>query len=135
MASPREKPVGIFDSGIGGLTVLASVRRRLPAESIVYLGDTARVPYGNKSAETVVRYALECAEFLAERDAKALVVACNTASAYALPELRSRFKIPVLGVVEPGAAAALAVTKRRAVGVIGTSGTISSNAYGSVLKR
>lgn len=135
MASPSTGSIGVFDSGIGGLTVLAAIRRHLPAESLLYLGDTARVPYGTKSAETVVRYARECAAFLVERGVKALVVACNTASAYALPDLKAGLEIPVLGVVEPGAMAALAATTNRAVGVIGTAGTIASNAYGSVLKK
>lgn len=134
MITDNKGPIGIFDSGIGGLTVFAAIRRRLPDESLIYLGDTARLPYGTKSAETVVRYSRECAQFLVDRNIKTLVVACNTASAYALPELSKRFDIPVLGVVEPGARAALAISKKRAVGVIGTSGTISSNAYGSVLK-
>lgn len=128
-------PIGIFDSGIGGLTVFAAVRRRLPRESILYLGDTARVPYGTKSAETVVRYARECADFLVERGVKALVVACNTASAYALPDIAASFDVPVIGVVEPGCRAALKVTRGGGIGVIGTAGTVGSNAYGSSLKR
>lgn len=127
-------PIGIFDSGIGGLTVFAAVRKALPGESLLYLGDTARVPYGTKSAETIVRYARECAWFLVERGVKALVVACNTASAYALPDLSGRLPIPILGVVEPGAAAALEVSKSRVIGVIGTSATVASNAYGNALK-
>ena len=127
-------PIGIFDSGIGGLTVLAAVRRRLPQESILYLGDTARVPYGTKSAETVVRYSRQCAAFLVERGVKAIVVACNTASAYALPDLEKSFGVPVMGVVEPGCAHALELSRGRATGVIGTSGTIASNAYGQTLK-
>ena len=126
--------IGIFDSGIGGLTVFAAVQRRLPDESLIYLGDTARVPYGTKSAETVVRYSRECAQFLVDRGVKAIVVACNTASSYALPDLQHRFEVPVIGVVEPGARAALAATRSRAVGVIGTAGTVASNAYGSALK-
>ncbi|MFH0799054.1 MAG: glutamate racemase [Pseudomonadota bacterium] len=134
MALDPQGPIGIFDSGIGGLTVLAAIRRHLPHESLIYLGDTARLPYGTKSAETVVRYSRECAAFLIERGVKALVVACNTASAYALPELSRRFDLPVLGVIEPGSAAALAVSKSRGIGVIGTAGTIASNAYGSALK-
>lgn len=129
-----QSPIGIFDSGIGGLTVLAEVRRRLPNESILYLGDTARVPYGTKSAETVVRYARQCAAFLVERGVKALVVACNTASAYALPDLCKSFDLPVQGVVEPGCRAALAASRKKSIGVIGTAGTIASNAYGSTLK-
>lgn len=127
-------PIGVFDSGIGGLTVFAALRHNLPNESIVYLGDTARVPYGTKSAETIVRYSNECASFLVERKVKTLVVACNTASAYALPALKERFKIPILGVVEPGAHAALAASRKKVIGVIGTQATIGSNAYGNALK-
>lgn len=127
-------PIGIFDSGIGGLTVFAAIRRRLPNESLIYLGDTARLPYGTKSAETVVRYSRECARFLVERGVKTLVVACNTASAYALPKLASEFEIPVFGVIEPGARAAISASKKKIIGVIGTSGTIASNAYGNALK-
>lgn len=135
MSPSPSSPIGIFDSGIGGLTVFAAVRRLLPAESLIYLGDTARVPYGTKSAETVVRYARECAQFLAGRGVKGIVIACNTASAYALPEVAARFDLPVLGVIAPGAEVALAMSRRRVVGVIGTSGTIGSNAYGSALKE
>ena len=131
----KRSPIGIFDSGIGGLTVFAAVRRRLPNESILYLGDTARVPYGTKSAETVARYARECAGFLVERGVKALVVACNTASAYALPDIAARFDVPVIGVVEPGCRAALTATRNGGIGVIGTAGTVGSNAYGSSLKE
>jgi len=133
--SRSSAPIGIFDSGIGGLTVFAAVRRRLPHESILYLGDTARVPYGTKSAETVARYARECAGFLVERGVKALVVACNTASAYALPGISANFDVPVMGVVEPGCRAALAATRNGGIGVIGTAGTVGSNAYGSSLKK
>jgi len=132
---PFKAPVGIFDSGIGGLTVFAAVRRRLPDESLLYLGDTARLPYGTKSAETVIRYAKECAGFLVERGVKAMVVACNTASAYALPELAAALEVPVMGVVEPGCLAALDASRGGAIGVIGTSGTVASNAYGSVIKK
>jgi glutamate racemase len=130
----NESPIGVFDSGVGGLTVFAAVKSKLPNESIVYLGDTARVPYGTKSDETVVRYALEDAHFLGERGVKAIVVACNTASAVALPAIREHCSVPVVGVVEPGAMAALEVTRRGAVGVVGTQTTILSNAYGRMLK-
>jgi len=130
----RRAPIGIFDSGVGGLTVFAAVRRRLPRESLLYLGDTARVPYGTKSAETVVRYARECANFLLDRGVKAIVVACNTASAYALAELSRELSVPVLGVVEPGCVAALEASRSRSIGVIGTTGTVQSNAYGRLLK-
>lgn len=135
MASSSQSPIGIFDSGIGGLTVFAAVRACLPDESILYLGDTARVPYGTKSAETVVRYSRECAGFLMERGVKAVVVACNTASAYALPDLAGTLGVPVLGVIEPGCQAALAASRSGVIGVIGTSGTIASNAYGAELKK
>jgi glutamate racemase len=134
MASDPKGPIGIFDSGIGGLTVLAAIRRRLPHEDLLYLGDTARVPYGTKSAETVIRYARQCAQFLAQRGVKAIVVACNTASAYALPELRRHFDLPILGVVEPGAQVASEASRSKVIGVIGTAGTIGSNAYGQALK-
>lgn len=128
-------PIGIFDSGIGGLTVFAAIRKRLPDESLIYLGDSARVPYGTKSAETVVRYSRECAAFLTERGVKAIVVACNTATAHALPELSRHLEIPALGVVEPGARAAITASRNKIIGVIGTTGTIASNAYGNALKR
>lgn len=127
MSSSR--PVGVFDSGIGGLTVAHEIMRQLPNESIVYFGDTARVPYGPKSPDTVRRYSLEIGAFLRDQDAKALVIACNTATAHALPVLREQFTIPVLGVVEPGARAAVRQSGRRHVGVIGTTGTIRSGAY------
>jgi len=124
-----ERAIGVFDSGIGGLTVLKEIMRLLPGEELLYLGDTARVPYGTKSPPTVLRYALEAAAFLAERRVKMLVVACNTASSVALPALAKRFSLPVIGVIEPGARRAVAVTRNRRVGVIGTEGTIKSGAY------
>ena len=120
--------VGVFDSGVGGLTVLRAIKEKFPNLDLYYLGDTARVPYGSKSPETVVRYSLDCAEFLSERSVDVLVVACNTASSYALDVLRNTLPIPVVGVVEPGVKRALSVTKGR-VGVIGTSATIRSGAY------
>ena len=126
-------PLGIFDSGVGGLTVFRRVVERLPGESLVYLGDTARVPYGTKSAETVVRYARACAQILLECDIKVLVVACNTATAYALDVLRDELAIPVLGVIEPGARRAVAATRNGRIGVVGTVGTIASGAYQSVI--
>jgi glutamate racemase len=122
------RPIGIFDSGIGGLTVLAALQRRLPGERFVYLGDTARLPYGTKSADTVIRYALRAAAFLAGHGIKMLVVACNTASAAALPALEDAMDVPVVGVVDPGARAAVAVTSGE-VGVIGTESTVASGAY------
>jgi glutamate racemase len=123
-------PIGIFDSGVGGLTVLRAVRERLPGEHLVYLGDTARVPYGNKSPATVERYAVEDAQFLLNQGVKMIVVACNTASALAAPALRAQFPdLPVLGMIGPGARAAVAATKNRRIGVIATSATIGSGAY------
>jgi glutamate racemase len=124
-------PLGVFDSGLGGLTVVRALRRRLPAEPIVYLGDTARVPYGTRSAETVVRYARSCASVLTRRGIKALIVACNTVSAVALELLRAELDLPVVGVVEPGARAAVAAAGQGAtrIGVLGTIGTIASGAY------
>ena len=122
--------VGIFDSGVGGLTVLRALRALLPEESTVYLGDTARVPYGTRSPETVVRYALNNAAFLTRAASlKLLVVACNTASAVALPALKARLEVPVVGVIEPGAAAAASASRSGRVAVIGTRGTIRSGAY------
>ncbi len=126
MSDPR--PIGIFDSGIGGLTVLAALRRRFPGERYLYLGDTARLPYGTKSSETVVRYALRAARFLADHGIKLLVVACNTASAAALEVLEEAMPVPVIGVVRPGARAALTGSPRR-VGVIATESTVASGAY------
>ena len=122
-------PIGVFDSGIGGLTVARELMRQLPAESIIYFGDTARVPYGPKSPDTVRRYSREIANYLRERGVKALVVACNTATAHALTTLQAEEPMPVIGVVEPGARAAVAATRGGRIGVIGTVGTIRSTAY------
>ncbi len=127
-------PVGVFDSGIGGLTVAHAIERLLPAESLLYLGDTARVPYGPKSPETVVRYSLEILDCLLSGGVKAVVVACNTATAHALTRLREVSPVPVIGVIEPGAAAALRATRNGRIGVIGTAGTIASGAYPAVLR-
>jgi glutamate racemase len=129
MVMPRSAPVGVFDSGIGGLTVAHEVIRQLPHESVLYFGDTARVPYGPKSPDTVRRYSREIAGFLREQGVKSIVIACNTATAHALSVLRDEFDMPVIGVVEPGARAAVAVTTRGRIGVIGTVGTIKSGAY------
>jgi glutamate racemase len=126
----RDLPLGVFDSGLGGLTVVRALREALPGESIVYLGDTARVPYGTKGAATVVKYALSCARHLVDRGVKALVIACNTVSATVAPEqLRIELDIPVLGVVEPGARAAVAATRTGRIGILATAGTIASGAY------
>ncbi len=127
--------IGIFDSGVGGLTVLRELTKALPQEDTIYFGDTARVPYGTKSPDTVIRYSQEIASFLIKRDIKLLVVACNTASAVALPTLRRSLPIPVVGVIEPGAKRAAEVTRSGVVGVIGTSGTIRSSAYSRAIKR
>lgn len=124
-----EAPLGVFDSGLGGLTVVRALRERCPSEDIVYLGDTARVPYGTRSPETVVRYAIGCARVLLRRGVKAIVVACNTVSAVALDMLRVELDLPVLGVIVPGARASVAAAKGGAVGVLATTGTITSGAY------
>ncbi len=125
----RNRPIGVFDSGIGGLTVVSALRGFLPNEKIYYLGDTARVPYGGKSAATVERYSVEITEMLLAEDCKTIVVACNTASALALPRLEEMSPVPVTGVIRPGAAAAVAATRSGHIGVIGTRATIRSGAY------
>ncbi len=127
-SSNGRRPIGVFDSGVGGLTVFREIARVLPHEPLIYLGDCARVPYGTKSPSTIVRYSLEAAQHLVERDIKMMVVACNTATAAALPALQQRLQIPVIGVVEPGARAAVEKTSG-VVGVIATEGTVRSKAY------
>ncbi|HTR20464.1 MAG TPA: glutamate racemase [Gemmatimonadales bacterium] len=122
-------PLGVFDSGIGGLTVAHALFDRLPSESVIYFGDTARVPYGPKSPDTVRRYSAEILAYLLHRGVKAVVVACNTSTAHALESLRAQAPVPVIGVIEPGARAAVAATRSGRVGVIGTAGTIASGAY------
>jgi glutamate racemase len=124
-----EGPIGVFDSGLGGLTVLRSLIDLLPHESIVYFGDTSRAPYGPKPHDDVLKHALEIGDLLVTRGARLLVVACNTATAVALDALRDRFDVPVVGVIEPGVRAAVKVTRRGRIGVIGTIGTINSGAY------
>lgn len=131
----KDLPIGIFDSGIGGLTVLHEISRLLPNERTIYLGDTARVPYGSKSQPTIEHYSHEVADFLTEKGIKMLVVACNTASAYGLPSLVERLNIPVIGVIDPGARAAVRKSGNNRIGVIGTEGTISSRAYTEAIKR
>jgi glutamate racemase len=123
------KPIGIFDSGIGGLTVLKEIIRELPNESTIYLGDTARVPYGIRSPETVTRYAFENSRFLISKDIKLLVIACNTASSVSLEIIKRSVEIPVVGVIEPGSKAAVSCTHKKKIGVIGTDATIRSNSY------
>jgi len=129
------RPIGIFDSGIGGLTVARQIMRRLPGESIVYFGDTARVPYGTKSDRTVREFAWEDSLFLLSHDVKMIVVACNTASAVALGELDKHLKAPVIGVIEPGAKAAVAKSRSGRIGVIGTQATVDSRAYEKAVQR
>lgn len=131
----NKRPIGIFDSGVGGLTVFREIRRTFPYEDIVYFGDTARVPYGPKSARTVTDYSLQNARFLKQCGAKIIIVACNTSSSVAIKHLRNHFKVPILGVIEPGAQAAIAATKNNNIGVIGTEGTINSNAYSAAIKK
>jgi glutamate racemase len=131
----NSSPIGIFDSGIGGLTVVRAVYERLPHESTVYFGDTARVPYGPKSPETVRRYSLEILEWLMGQGVKAVVVACNTSTAHALETLQAHSPVPVVGVIEPGARAATAASTGGPIGVIGTAGTIASNAYARAIQR
>jgi glutamate racemase len=127
-------PIGVFDSGVGGLTVVRALRALLPGEDIVYLGDTARVPYGSKSPRTVERYALACQRFLLDRDVGLVLIACNTASATALPALAERSPVPVIGTVEPGALAALEASRNGHIGVIGTLATVRSGAYEAALR-
>ncbi|HRE10010.1 MAG TPA: glutamate racemase [Ignavibacteria bacterium] len=129
------RPIGVFDSGVGGLTVVKELNRLLPNERIIYFGDTGRVPYGNKSKETIVHYSLQVAYFLMKKKIKMLVVACNTASSVSLPTLKRHFHIPVIGVIDPGARAAIENTKSNKVGVIGTLGTVRSNAYKKALRK
>jgi len=133
--SATQQAIGAFDSGVGGLTVVQAMRQLLPAEDILYLGDTARVPYGNKSPETIVRYALENLAFLNRSNVKAVVVACNTASAHALAMLQKVADVPVIGVIAPGVEAALAATRNGRIGVVGTQGTINSAAYQNLLRQ
>ena len=133
MSDPRA--IGFFDSGVGGLTVLREVIRRLPAESTIYIGDNARAPYGPRDDDEVRRFSSECLDELASRDVKAIVVACNTSSAIALPELRLRYNLPLLGVVRPGATAAALATRNQRVGVIATQATVRSRAYFQAIKE
>lgn len=125
----NQLPIGVFDSGLGGLTVVHAIYERLPAESTIYFGDTARVPYGPKSPETVRRYSLEILHWLLGQKVKAVVVACNTSTAHALDALRAASPVPVIGVIEPGASAAVRAAGGRGIGVIGTAGTVASGAY------
>ncbi|NHZ85286.1 MAG: glutamate racemase [Planctomycetia bacterium] len=130
----NQNPIGVFDSGLGGLTVVKAIRNVLPNESIIYFGDTARVPYGNKSPELIKEYSLQITEFLLEHNTKIIVVACNTATALAIDILQEKLDIPIIGVVKPGVASALKLTQNNRIGVIGTISTISSGAYETELK-
>ncbi|MFH1878266.1 MAG: glutamate racemase, partial [Candidatus Omnitrophota bacterium] len=135
MRDVSNKPIGIFDSGVGGLTVARSVRRCLPCEDIIYFGDTARVPYGNKSRSTIIRFAREIMAFMLRNNVKMVVVACNTASSLGLAALKKDYSIPVIGVIKPGVQEALRVTEKGRVGIIGTNSTIASGAYQKELKK
>jgi glutamate racemase len=131
----NEKPIGIFDSGLGGLTVMAQVMKELPKENIIYFGDTARIPYGSKSQEAIERFSIEIAGFLLKKKVKMIVVACNTASSLALGVLKNILKVPVLGVIEPGAECAIEATKNGRIGIIGTEGTVKSLSYVKAIKK
>ncbi|MBI4355758.1 MAG: glutamate racemase [Candidatus Omnitrophica bacterium] len=131
----RQSPIGVFDSGIGGLTVVKELLRVLPREDLVYFGDTARVPYGTKSKATIVKFSLENVEFLLQHNVKLIIIACNTSSAWALATLKKYFKVPVLGVIRPGAKGAIELTRSRRVGIIGTPSTIRSRAYETELRQ
>ena len=133
MNQNRQAPIGVFDSGVGGLTVAREIMRNLPSERIVYFGDTARVPYGSKSKEIVLKFSRQIVRFLQLQDVKAIVVACNTASALALEEIKKEIDIPIIGVVEPGAKVAASVTKNKKIGLIGTKGTVHSKLYPEII--
>lgn len=128
------RPIGVFDSGMGGLSILKDLTVQLPKEDLIYFGDTARLPYGPRSKETIIRYSKQCASFLISKGVKMIVVACNTASALALKELQESFDLPILGVIEPGSRAAAAATENGRIGVIGTEGTVRSKSYESEIR-
>lgn len=131
----RRAPVGVFDSGVGGLTVAREIMRQLPNENLVYFGDTARVPYGSKSRDNIIRYSRQIIHFLKTKGVKAIVIACNTASALALDVVREEEELPIIGVIEPGARAAVSATKNKKVGIIGTEATVQSHMYSKVIKE
>jgi glutamate racemase len=135
MKSSKARPIGIFDSGVGGLTVVRSVRKYLPSEDIIYFGDTARVPYGNKSRSTIIRFSREIMSFMIKKRVKMVVVACNTASSLSLASLKREYRIPVVGVISPGVKEAVRLSRNKRIGVIGTSSTISSSAYKKELEK
>ena len=130
----RNAPVGVFDSGVGGLTVAREIMRQIPEERLIYFGDTARLPYGSKSKDTIVRYSRQVVRFLRTKDVKAIVIACNTASAYALETIQAETDIPVIGVINAGARTAVSATRNGRIGVIGTKATIRNNAYGKAIR-
>jgi len=129
------RPIGVFDSGVGGLTVVKELIHQLPKEDIVYFGDTARVPYGIKSKETIIRFSIENILFLLKHDVKLICIACNTVSSMALPEIKNHFKVPIVGVLNPGVREAVYATRNKHIGVIGTKGTIKSRAYENEIKQ
>ncbi|KAA0248162.1 MAG: glutamate racemase [Ignavibacteriota bacterium] len=131
----KRSPIGVFDSGIGGLTVVKRLSSTLPNESIIYFGDTARVPYGSKSNSTVIEYSIQDTKFLLQKNIKALVVACNTASSIAIPDLKKKFDIPIIGMIEPGSRLALKKSQSKKIGVIGTRATVSNLAYSKEIKK
>lgn len=131
----EKQGLGVFDSGVGGLTVVSELRTLLPNEDIIYFGDTGRIPYGNKAKETIIEYCKEIVEFLISKKVKAIVIACNTATAHALETLENSYDIPIFGVINAGAEEAVAVTKNNKIGIIGTTGTIKSKAYENAIKR
>jgi len=131
----NSKPIGIFDSGFGGLTVMSEINKCLPKENLIYFGDTAHVPYGSKSKDTVIKFSKDIAGFLVKKNIKLLVIACNTASAFALKDLQKSLKIPVIGVIEPGAKAAIKASKNKNIGVIGTEGTVKSDSYLKAIRK
>ena len=133
--SIRNAPIGVFDSGVGGLTVAREIIRQMPDEGIIYFGDTARVPYGSKSKDTIIRYSRQIIRFLKTRQVKAIVIACNTASAYALEEVKKELDIPILGVIRAGAVSAVKATQNGKIGIIGTEGTVRSGIYETVIKE
>lgn len=135
MECKKGAPVGVFDSGVGGLTVVREIIRQLPDENIVYFGDTARVPYGSKSQKTIIHFSEQIIRFLKTKQVKAIVIACNTASALALDAVRDEFDIPILGVVVPGARAAVAATQNQKIGVVGTDATVRSGVYTQVIRK
>ena len=135
MKQLKDAPIGVFDSGVGGLTVAREIMRNLPKEKIVYFGDTARVPYGSKSKETIIRYSRQIVRFLKTQDVKAIVVACNTASALALETISAETDLPMIGVVEPGAKVAVETTRNKKIGLIGTRATVKSGLYQRVIQK